>query len=823
MAEAGGPANQAGIYYQNSIAALYLGRMLDLRPRRARDRVVHVRVEAPQAVDDIVIQMADGTRRFVQAKLSLVKGSDAWRTLWRNFTLQLKAPGMSLDDRLMLVLGTASPIADNLLALAERAATAVDATEWLARLSGSQLQIVNRIADALEPGESAQTSVWKLMLRTDVELIADNSIERDQVPCWMPAGSVEPYHLLAALRDLVGGASRVRGSFDPPQLRAQLKELHGISISDPDEWGAATYRDIMLRRAVIEVPGTGMIHPVSKAFLWPKATRYDRTRQADFDDETPGFSFGAKPDEVDLSSFPEVGLDRVVVIAGPGYGKTVLALALAEKAAAAGRLPVLVPIPDLSRLDMEVSEYLASQVNKEFDVAVDWQAAAEGGLLVLLLDGLDEVAAPRRAVILDRVKRFSLRYPGVPWVLTVRDAAALAAPTDAVLVELEPFSDSEIERFVELYRPGIPGLGERLRRRMEARPDVQRLVRIPLFLAILLSTNEVEEGELPESRTELLETYLDLLFRPEEFKPGEQDGVDASILRPIAEAVAFEALEREEIGVGRRLLEAVVRAQLAPGAPVVPVIERLVTCGVIRRQGAGRYAFPFPIVQEFLAACHILEHRVNEVPTRLASAIKRPWAQALQFVLERHPEPGPLTSELLSGEDDAFHTRLRLVAGSVANGMRVDISTRQEIARRLAEIWPRMSWRMADRIGELIAEAFSDPLIPEVRVQLKDPWALGRRSGSIVAKIRDRALTRIVLEELLSNETYPHKLLSPNGHVSVSPWTKLFRWWSDSRPSRSARTRSTFAHCRSSTQPCAPMVGFLAAWRQRLFGERRIH
>lgn len=762
MAEAGGPANQAGIYFQNTIAALYLGRMLDLRPRRARDRVVHVRVEAPESVDDIVVRMADGTRRFIQAKLTLVKDSDAWKTLWRNFALQLKAPGMSVDDRLTLVLGTASPLADDLRAMAERASTAVDATEWLTRLTGSQKQIVDSIAGVLGTDEDAQTSVWRIMLRTDVEVIAEGAVERDHAPLWMPPGSIESDRMLAVLRDLVGGASRVRGSFDAAKLRSQLKELHGISISDPEEWGAATYRDIILRRAVIEVPGTGMAHPVSRSFLWQRATRYDRARQPDFDDETPGFSFGARPDEVDLSAFPDAGLEHVVVVAGPGFGKSVLALALAEKAAVAGRLPVIVPIPDLSRLDLEVSEYLASQVNKEFDIAVDWQAAAEGGLLVLLFDGLDEVATPRRTIILDRIKRFSFRYPSVPWLLTVRDAAALAAPTNAILVELEPLNDSEIERFVALYRPDVPGLSDRLRRRMEARPDLQRLVRIPLFLAILLSTAE-EGSELPKSRTDLLETYLELLFRPEEFKRGEQDSVDPSLLRPIAETVALDALEREEMGVNRKLLQDAVRAQLVLGASVEPVIERLVKCGVIRRSRLGRYTFPFPIVQEYLAACHILEHRLDEVPARLAMAIKRPWAQALQFVLERHPKPGPLTSELLAEEDDAFHTQLRLVARSVANGMWVDAPTRQEIARRLATIWPRTSWRMAERIGELIAEAFSKPLIPEIREQLGDPWALNRRSGSIVVSIGDPTLTREVLEELLSrdsSDSYPHKLLN---------------------------------------------------------------
>lgn len=51
MAEAGGATTQSGIYYQNSIAALYLGRLLD-SSRTSVETIESVRVEAPEEVDD---------------------------------------------------------------------------------------------------------------------------------------------------------------------------------------------------------------------------------------------------------------------------------------------------------------------------------------------------------------------------------------------------------------------------------------------------------------------------------------------------------------------------------------------------------------------------------------------------------------------------------------------------------------------------------------------------------------------------------------------------------------------------------------------------
>ena len=89
MGEAGGPATQGGIFFQNTIAALYLGRMLDLRSRASCDRVVHVRVEAPEFVDDMVVRFADGSRCFIQAKRSIMRSSsNEWNALWGNLLRQ---------------------------------------------------------------------------------------------------------------------------------------------------------------------------------------------------------------------------------------------------------------------------------------------------------------------------------------------------------------------------------------------------------------------------------------------------------------------------------------------------------------------------------------------------------------------------------------------------------------------------------------------------------------------------------------------------------------------------------------------------------------
>jgi hypothetical protein len=81
MREAGGPANQSGIFYQNSIDALFLGRLCDLTPQLDKDEVVFVRIEARERVEDIVVTYRDGHQEFIQAKENLRENDDAW-TSW---------------------------------------------------------------------------------------------------------------------------------------------------------------------------------------------------------------------------------------------------------------------------------------------------------------------------------------------------------------------------------------------------------------------------------------------------------------------------------------------------------------------------------------------------------------------------------------------------------------------------------------------------------------------------------------------------------------------------------------------------------------------
>jgi catechol 2,3-dioxygenase-like lactoylglutathione lyase family enzyme len=285
-------------------------------------------------------------------------------------------------------------------------------------------------------------------------------------------------------------------------------------------------------------------------------------------------------------------------------------------------------------------------------------------------------------------------------------------------------------------------------RRLETYPDLVRLARIPLFLAMLIALAATPEA-MPASRADLIETYLKTLFSPHEHKALPYIETEAPTLRSVAEALAFERLERQEIGASEREVRDVAARFGTDGGSPEAVLGRLLTHGVLRRQSAIRLQFPYPIVQEYLAACHLVRERPETLARRIDDAVQRPWAQVVQFALELHPMPTPIVHSMLEREDDAFATRLRLVGRCIANGAKVDADLRSEVARRLTEVWEHATWRTKERVGRLIVDGFSTPLPPEVRTVLGRRELINYGAGEIVTRANDPALTVEVLTALL--------------------------------------------------------------------------
>lgn len=731
MPEAGGPATQAGIFYQNSVAALALADLLNFDQQSARERTIEVRLEAPEYVDDIVLLFADGHRAFKNVKLSIQVGNSAWAGIWHSLGAQYSSTNFYSNDELVIVVEERSAASKAVAALCERAASSIDEKELRARLTSAQVSAFESIATIL--GSSA--TACELLRRTRVVHLPFVEIERVLARRRVAGSQSPPPSILPILRDMAGGEARRRGLFQPAPLRRRLKLEHGIVLDEPPEWSLHFYRAMIGRLSRIEVPGTGVAGTVEELFVWPRARHHDRLRPSGFEEEYP--AIGERNEEVglDLRTFPTDLFDHVVVVAGPGYGKSALLTAIAGKLAEGPLVPVSIPLASLAAADGSIMSFLTSNVSQEMDLSADWQRLAEQGLLVLLLDGLDEVPSGARPKLMQRISNFSARYPYAPWMLTVRDPAVVTGLPEAKIVELLPLNDDDIQRFAEAMRLHLGDVdGWQLVRRLKLYPDLDRLARIPLFLVMLLVTTDLTNPQ-PITRSDLIEAYLKTLFSPAEHKH-VQDTVDRSVaLRAIAETLAYERLERQEIGATEREVRDVVNRVSASPTEAERLLDRLKANGILKPQSATRLQFPYPIVQEYLAARHLVERFPESLEQRIEDAILRPWAQVIQFALELHPVPEPTIRAMLTRPDDAFCTGLRLVGRCIANGASVSTQIREEVGDRLVAYWVHAPSESRERVGRLLADGFTSPLSADLRSALHHHWLIGHGAGDIVSKL----------------------------------------------------------------------------------------
>ncbi len=302
-------------------------------------------------------------------------------------------------------------------------------------------------------------------------------------------------------------------------------------------------------RVPLRLPLLDMYVPLKARVETPRGETWERLRVA-----------GRRPTEQEAAaigqrvSAPEaiLGLLKknagLVVLGDPGAGKSTflkfltlsLAVGQGQGLGLAGRLPVLLPLAAyanaLSAGEVRLDRFLALYTEERgFGGSLGplLEQALQRGMVLLLLDGLDEVRDPAlRNTVVERVRDcFSAhRGAGNKFVLTsrivgyreVRPAAAGLA--ECMLVD---FEDEEIAAFVGKWTAAIERAAggdaaqagvEAARERRELLEAVRRnqgvrsLAANPLLLTIL-AVMKRQGVTLPERRASLYQTYVETLLQ----------------------------------------------------------------------------------------------------------------------------------------------------------------------------------------------------------------------------------------------------------------------------------------------------------------------
>lgn len=229
MREAGGPTTQSGIYYQNSVAALYLGNLCDSTSQPPGNQVVEVRVEAPEDVDDIVVTFADGHRLYIQAKENIQKSDEAWEKLWIDFKNQFDRNSFRKgNDKFLFHIGEFREEHKVLKGLCQRAISSQTIQEWIARLNQEQNDLLKRIKSLLLQCCTEEKDLLDLMSHVEVTICPVEEIEKERVRSCIPKSNRNQVEVFCLLRDRVGGAARIRDRFDSAKLVKALEQESGV-------------------------------------------------------------------------------------------------------------------------------------------------------------------------------------------------------------------------------------------------------------------------------------------------------------------------------------------------------------------------------------------------------------------------------------------------------------------------------------------------------------------------------------------------------------------------------------------------------------------
>lgn len=218
---------------------------------------------------------------------------------------------------------------------------------------------------------------------------------------------------------------------------------------------------------------------------------------------------------------------ELLLLGDPGSGKTTLLLEIAETLIREAEADPTQPIPVVFNLSAwrkqhtRLDEWLVEQLNQDYHVPPKiGQRWVESGSLLLLLDGLDEVAESRRAACVEAINVYRKEHQAVlrPMVVCCRTREYTEIPNLRLngAVVIQPLTQRQVEEY--LREGGKPLAG--LRAVLKDEPDLyHELFGTPLMLQVAVMTYqgqtaaELRRSVTPEERRRhLWDAYIDRMF-----------------------------------------------------------------------------------------------------------------------------------------------------------------------------------------------------------------------------------------------------------------------------------------------------------------------
>lgn len=349
---------------------------------------------------------------------------------------------------------------------------------------------------------------------------------------------------------------------------------------------------------------------------------------------------------------------RLVVIGDPGSGKTTLLRQMAmrlskhqvDKSAdpIPNRLPIFLTLREHEQTILRNPKVKLADVIHGALTRLDKSAPAgwfsnqlENGRCIVMMDGLDEVAGARDAIV-KWVQLQMEAYPKSHFVVTSRRYGYRYNPLMGVeVLEIKPFTSEQVREFIrhwylanEIKRSQRNDLGtqiaaeknsDELIRRLEMRPALKTLAINPL-LATMIVTVHNYTLTLPGQRVELYRDIFSVILERRKVVWLSQLSKDQKL--EVLHHLAYQMMRKGVSSLPRSEARESIRDVLASTGVRISGEEFLDNIkdhtGFLVEEEADKFAFAHKTFQEYLASVHIVQDKAN-LEGELLNFIEDAW------------------------------------------------------------------------------------------------------------------------------------------------------------------------------------------------------
>lgn len=388
----------------------------------------------------------------------------------------------------------------------------------------------------------------------------------------------------------------------------------------------------------------------------------------------------------------------LMVLGGPGAGKSTFLRRMGLEALKGRRgayqhacIPVFIDLKTFNTGEIDLEKAIA----KEFQICgfpspeESTQKLLQQGKLLVLLDGLDEVATERTNEAISQIQNFVDSHKQNRYIASCRVAAYRHNFRLFTDVAMADFDDAQIKQFITNWFRADPDIAQDCWQKLNSddHTAAKELTQTPLLLTLVCLLYQ-RSRKFPTNRSTLYERALRVLLEEWAAEKGipQNDiykGLDTKRKEMMLSEIAHDAFQQNRLFSSRReianqieqlLKEILPDEKGIDGSAVLRSIE--VQHGVLVARAEGIYSFSHLTLQEFLTAQYIDDRRqIEKLVTErlddrrwkevfiLVAGLMRGGADELLLLMEKRSQIYINTPQLKA----LIHWAAQVTAGSVGN------------------------------------------------------------------------------------------------------------------------------------------------------------